>query len=226
MKKGYWIIPLCLIIIAGIIIVIMQQNKSAKSDSDNLCEEVISLNDIKSLCSPSFQISDDINDSYYFVPNEMNLGEVIQPTDVSSRTLRNGTEWLCEKDVSNGKRTYESDSNYLSVGIETFSSQSFADEAWTFYNSGNKDSNESGSMTFFKEGKDFGDKSFILAFAGGEIYDKVSNQTATTLKSTTIQFLKGKKIITITEASSKENNLVCGLEQIQKLAEIVDKKIK
>lgn len=243
MKKIYWIVGIILILVVLFFVAGSMNIFNRTSDNrmaiqtGDLCSQVISLNDIKGICSPSFQIFDDSNDSYFVVPNENNTQ--IQDNGIMSVswfnetthnsysvTLYNGTQWLCEKDITNGKGTLDSNANYVSVDVWGYSSNDFADGSWQWLNSQNNNSNSTGLLTYFKAGKDFGDNSTIVHFAGGESYDKQYNQTFNTSKTTTIQFLKGDKVITITAGSPQStNNLICDLAQMQKLAGIVDKRI-
>lgn len=244
-KNVLWILILAVIVVLVVVFFVTKpsfQNKNISSG--NLCEQVVSLADVKNICSSGFMIEDVPNESFYAMPNDSNIihgswGDQIQiltPSGVAtSLAIQNGTKSICSKAINNGITSYDftvnNDSRYLTIQVYEYNSPKYALEAYDWFNSFDTNvtiSNESGSSYpyIFDKGNNIGENYFLLAFRGGEQYDNVSNQTANMVKSTTFEFLKSDKIVIITEYSYlPDKDLICSVDQIKKLASTIDKKI-
>jgi len=248
MKVTYYAVPLLLLSIVVIISGCTSQQAGTQPATVNgsiespagvsSCEQVISLNDIKNTCSPDFLIKENKNDSYYVVPNETNTIstgynrqiQILGEDGFASWTmvLLDGTVSLCKKAINNGVKRfdqYNNDSRFLDVEVYKYNSSESAKAAYSFFNNYTELNKASTERTAFEQGNTFGSNYTLSAFPGGEEYDRVYNQTYWSLKSVTLQFLKGKDIITITSASEPDKPLICTINQTKALAGVIDKRL-
>lgn len=239
MKKIYWIIPLLLIIIAGIVIGISieQQNKpvkdiikddSIKSDVTNLCQEVISISEVKDTCIAG--IKEDVNGSYYITPNNTTIDSVGSQAELSEGELSRCFKRVFTNDYENSFTTHSG--SELAIVMSTFDSSESANKFYqgTVYSYNKSDSWDRASkdaLVLNENTTQFGDKGNILLYNAKDIIIPEENiQSVHQSKTLGISYLKGNKVIWLMSASYNQTTpLLCELENLKQIARIIDKKI-
>jgi hypothetical protein len=239
MKKIYWIIPLFLIIIAGIIIGIMViglQNKpvkdvikdnSIKSDNTNLCQEVISISEVKNTCNTG--IKEDTNGSYYITPNNTTIDSVGSQAELSVGEISRCFKKIITNDYEQFTPAKGSELNIMiSTLNSTDSANKFYEETVPSFNESNSWEKASKNALVSSENtSEFGTRGNFATFKAMDAIIPEDNMTTHLSKVVGISFLKGNKVIWLQSAAYNQSTpLLCELENLKQIARIIDKKIK
>jgi hypothetical protein len=224
MKKIYWIVPLVLVILAIVIIGYVKNSQNNITDQ-NLCQHVISLNDIRNMCEKQ-NVKEDNHESYYITQKNTTAA------DGNTYGLDDGEFSRCLKSFKT--QDYELMSNkgssltfVISALKSKESASKYYDDTLPIFNESNEWEKASKDALVLNEDiTTFGEKGNIAVFKATDAFIQEQNMTIHLSKVAGISFLKENRVIWIQSASYNQSTpLLCELEGLKKLAAFVDKKI-